>query len=179
MSQEQQRVITWISNNIWTIIVVGSLFIQIVPIKINPWTALFQWVGKAITSKACGKLDGVISQITDFGSDIDKLKIEVGNIKLDVDTINGNIDTMTDELRTNEKDRIRWEILDFANSCRNGRKHTYDEFKHIIDLNDKYKKLLGQTGDRNGVFEAEYEYIRKLFEKRQEKNDFLTSNGDE
>ena len=96
---------------------------------------------------------------------IDKIQSKTSNLELIIDA--------------NEKDRIRWEILDFANSCRNGRKHTYDEFKHIIDLNDKYKKLLAQTGDRNGVFEAEYEYIRKLFEKRQEKNDFLTASGDE
>jgi len=76
-------------------------------------------------------------------------------------------------IEENEKDRIRWEILDFANSCRNGRKHTKDEYQHIIALNDKYKDLLEKTGDKNGVFEAEYEYIKKLYAERQEKNDFL------
>lgn len=59
----------------------------------------------------------------------------------------------------NEKDRIRYEILSFANSCRNGVKHTKDEFEHIVELNTKYKKLLEETDDENGVFEIEYEYI--------------------
>ena len=73
----------------------------------------------------------------------------------------------------NEKDRIRWEILDFANSCRNNIRHTKDEFQHIVDLNDKYIDLLVKTEDKNGVFEAEYEYIKKIYKERQEKNDFL------
>lgn len=77
------------------------------------------------------------------------------------------------EIDENEKDRIRWEVLNFANSCRNGRRHTKDEFQHIITLNGKYKKLLAKTGDENGVFDAEYEYILGLYAERQQKNDFL------
>ena len=73
----------------------------------------------------------------------------------------------------NEKDRIRWEVLDFANSCRNGRRHTKDEFQHIITLNGKYKVLLKKTNDENGVFDAEFEYIKDLYRERQVKNDFL------
>jgi len=76
-------------------------------------------------------------------------------------------------MNENEKDRIRWEILDFANSCRNNQQHTKDEFQHIITLNDKYEKLLALTGDTNGVFEAEYRYIQKIYTECQEKNDFL------
>lgn len=78
----------------------------------------------------------------------------------------------------NEKDRIRWEILDFANSCRNGREHTKDEFLHIMALNDKYKILLKQTNDVNGVFDIEYKYISKLFEKKLNENAFLDSRSD-
>ena len=78
----------------------------------------------------------------------------------------------------NEKDRIRCEILDFANSCRNGREHTKDEFLHIMALNDKYKILLKQTNDVNGVFDIEYKYISRLFEKKLNENAFLDSRSD-
>lgn len=74
---------------------------------------------------------------------------------------------------SDEKDRIRFEVLDFANSCRNGRRHTRDEFQHIISLNDKYEKLLEKTSDKNGVFEEEYTYIVNLYHKCQVENDFL------
>ena len=56
----------------------------------------------------------------------------------------------------NEMDRIRWEVLDFANACRNHIKHTKDEFHHIISLNEKYHNLLDKYQDENGVFDAEY-----------------------
>ena len=140
-----QQVVEWIGKNLWTIIIVVSIFIQITPIKVNPWSALFKWIGKTITGNACNKIDGLIDKV-------DKIEKDV---------------------KTNEKDRIRWEILDFANSCRNDRKHTRDEFQHIVALNDKYKRLLKETNDTNGVFEVEYNYIQDLYAERLEKNDFL------
>ena len=73
----------------------------------------------------------------------------------------------------NEMDRIRWEVLDFANACRNHVKHTKDEFQHIISLNTKYHKLLDKYKQENGVFDAEYEYILELYKELQHTNDFL------
>ena len=140
-----KTIIDWIGNHLWSIIIIVSIFIQITPIKINPWSALFKWIGKAITNDACGKIDGLISKI----------------------------DKIENDVKTNEKDRIRWEILDFANSCRNNRRHTRDEFQHIVALNDKYKRLLKETNDTNGVFEVEYNYIQDNYAERLEKNDFL------
>lgn len=140
-----QQVVEWIGKNLWTIIIIVSIFIQITPIKVNPWSALFKWIGKTITGNACSKIDGLIDKVEKIEKDV----------------------------KTNEKDRIRWEILDFANSCRNDRKHTRDEFQHIVALNDKYKRLLRETGDTNGVFEVEYNYIQDLYAERLEKNDFL------
>ncbi len=78
-----------------------------------------------------------------------------------------------DSIDANEKDRIRYEVLDFANSCRNKRRHTKDEFEHIIVLNEKYHRLLRKTNDENGVFNAEYNYVYELYQKCQRENDFL------
>lgn len=52
---------------------------------------------------------------------------------------------MDSKIDRNEMDRIRWEVLDFANSCRNKKQHTKSEFEHIIDLNEKYEMLLTRT----------------------------------
>ena len=90
----------------------------------------------------------------------------LGSVRKEIKAIQVQVDE-------NEKDRIRWEVLDFANSCRNGRRHTKDEFQHIITLDGKYKALLKKTGDTNGVFDAEYQFIRELYAERQRKNDFL------
>ena len=83
------------------------------------------------------------------------------------------IDKLEANVDTNEMDRIRWEVLDFANSCRNGRRHTQDEFEHIITLVKKYEGLLEKCGRENGVFEMEYKYIVKLYDQCQQENDFI------
>ena len=140
-----QQVVEWIGQHLWTFVIIVSIFIQITPIKLNPWSALFKWIGKTITGDACNKIDGLISKVDQIEKDV----------------------------MVNEKDRIRWEILDFANSCHHGRRHSRDEFRHIVELNDKYKNLLEKTKDKNGVFEVEYNYIQDLYAERLEKNDFL------
>lgn len=141
----EQDIINWIGQHIVTILLVLSFFIQIAPIKINPWSSLIKWIGKTLTFNLNQKLK--------------TLEVSLGTLSASIDE--------------NEKDRIRWEILDFANSCREGRKHTKDQFQHIITLNDKYSNLLKKTGDKNGVFDAEYDYIQSIYKERQQKNDFV------
>ena len=87
--------------------------------------------------------------------------------------ISKELEAVKKTIYNNEIDRIRYEVLDFANSCRNERRHTRDEFEHIVDLNKKYKKLLELTKTENGVFDAEYDYIKELYAERLRKNDFL------
>lgn len=83
------------------------------------------------------------------------------------------LDAVEKKIDENEMDRIRWEVLDFANSCRNNKQHTKEEFDHIVDLNDKYHKLLEKYDAENGVFDVEYAYILKLYKRCQDQNDFL------
>lgn len=83
------------------------------------------------------------------------------------------LEAVEKKIDENEMDRIRWEVLDFANSCRNNKQHTKEEFDHIVDLNDKYHKLLEKYDVENGVFDVEYAYILKLYKRCQDQNDFL------
>lgn len=140
-----EQILDWLVKNFLQVIIIFSIFIQITPIKWNPITTFAKWLGKIFTKEL---------------SDL-------------ITTMQENIDDIRDDIDENEKDRIRWEVLDFANSCRNGRQHTQEEFRHIATLNDKYKVLLERTKDKNGVFEAEYKYIDELYQERLKKNDFL------
>lgn len=94
-------------------------------------------------------------------------------VYLEIEAIKEEQKAIRAEHKADEKDRIRHEVLEFANSCRHGRRHSKDEFLHIIDLNDKYERLLRETCDTNGVFSEEYHYIVDLYHKCQVENDFL------
>ena len=113
------------------------------------------------------KSEEIINKINDFQNEITK---KVEGVET---TLSEKIQAVSERNDENEKDRIRWEILDFANSCRNGRRHSKEEFAHVIELKVKYEKLLEKSGDKNGVFEEDYKYIEKLYFERLDKNDFL------
>lgn len=144
-SKQIEAVANWFVHNIIQILLILSIFIQITPIKWNPWTTIIKWAGKIINKDLINK----------------------------VDTISQSVEKLQKDRYEDEKDRIRWETLEFATSCRNGVIPTRDEFQHIIALNDKYMKLLKITNDQNGVFEEEYKYIQKLYADHLLKNDFL------
>ena len=142
---ETQQIFEWIGNHIVAVLLTLSVFIQIAPIKINPWSSLIKWIGSTLNAELQQKFNILEKKVNEISTDIDE----------------------------NEKDRIRWQVLDFASSCREGRLHTKDEFQHIIALNDKYKRLLKKTNDTNGYFDEQYKYITDIYHKRQQKNDFL------
>lgn len=140
-----ERILDWLVHNFVQVLLIFSIFIQITPVKWNPISSFFKWISKLLTGDLTDKMDN----------------------------ISDRVEEIQDDVNANEKDRIRWEILEFANSCRNGHNHSHDEFKHIADLHDKYVKLLKRTGDTNGVFDLEYQWIESLYKQRLEKNDFL------
>lgn len=122
-----------------------STIIQISPIKLNPWTSIGKAIGRAINGDVLDKLQKQDQAMVDIRDTVDD----------------------------NEIDRIRWEILDFSNSCRQGKKHTLDEFVHIIELNEKYHKILERRDLTNGRIDLEYNYIVSIYEECQKKNNFL------
>lgn len=127
------------------IVVLVSVFVEITPIKINPISQFLGWLGKKINGQ-------VLEKVEDLGKKLDATEKKI------------------DE---NEIDRIRWEILDFANSCRNGRHHTKDEFDHIIQQNDKYHKILEEREMTNGQTELAFDYISTIYTHCMEENSFL------
>lgn len=134
-----------IIGDVTLLLVAISAFVEITPIRINPISSVLKWLGNKFNGAVLAKL-----------SEQDKAMVEIR-------------DTVDD----NEIDRIRWEILDFSNSCRQGKKHTLDEFVHIIELNEKYHKILERRKLTNGRIDLEYSYIVGIYEECQRKNSFL------
>ncbi len=128
-----------------TVGLIAAVFIDISPIKISPIKALFRFLGRMLNA--------------DVVKELKALKTAQQRQQEAIDA--------------NEMDRIRWEILEFANSCRHGRLHTKDEFQHIIAQRDKYEGLCQRHSVTNGVFDAEYEYILRINRRCQDENTYL------
>lgn len=127
------------------IILIFTTLVEITPIKWNPLSSILSWLGDRMNRKLITKVDEQGKQIKDLDEKIDM----------------------------NEIDHIRWEILNFANSCRNHQLHTKDEFEHIINLHEKYNKILSDRHLTNGLVTIEYEYIEEIYRHCLEKNSFL------
>ena len=65
-------------------------------------------------------------------------------------------------MNSNELDRIRYEILQFSGSLRNGLSRTETDYQHIEAIFTKYKNMGG-----NSYILHEMEYIRDCHDKRR------------
>lgn len=68
---------------------------------------------------------------------------------------------------------MRWNILNFANSCRRGNEHGKDEWRHVISQIREYEEYTEAKGIVNGVIDEDAHYLRELYQHRNQKNDFL------
>ena len=125
-----------------------------------------------------GQTAGYVAIIIAVGSiffEVSKIKINPISFLLKwigkrmFEPMNSRLDAVEKKIDENEIDRIRWEILEFANTCRNGKRHTKDEFSHIISQNDRRTTIFYKKGGRHGkeksksrsqgtgIFQGDYE----------------------
>lgn len=129
-----------------SVIIFGAItLIEIAPIKINPWKTLFNWIGKMINS--------------DIQTEIKEMKDDLTELKKDFES--------------KKAEDMRWEILNFANSCRRGVEHGKDSWRHAMSQLAAYESYTERKGITNGVIEEDAHYLRELYQERNRKNDFL------
>lgn len=90
--------------------IIFSGCIEIIPIKINPWSCLFKKFGKAINSEVNSKVEKLTNEFSNFK------KISEENRKTDL--------------------KVR--ISDFASDLRHGIRKSESQFIAIIELCDEY-----------------------------------------
>lgn len=128
--------------------------------------------------------DDYNAQIENLKSDIDSFEkstnVSLSEMKKGTDT---NCRTLKKRLDAMEKSndlqsirQIRAHVLDFANSCMNGRRHTVKDFDNIFDENAEYEALIKKHKIKNNKYKADYEFIEKVYKKCQEENSFLSES---
>ena len=109
----------------------------------------------------------VLGVLALVGIEISPIKINpikyLGNILgswLGIKAIDDKVNSLKDEVDANELDRIKYEILQFSGSLRNGLKRTEVDYRHIEVIFTKYKNKGG-----NSYILHEMEYIRDCHDK--------------
>lgn len=133
--------------------------IEIVPIKINPWSGILKWIGKVVNAED--------------RKNIEKINNKIDKMQEHQTSIENSVTEMKHEIEEDKAKEKRWHILDFVNSCRHGRTHTREEWNHVISELADYETFTERKGIKNGVIEEDAKYLRKLFQENNEKNNFL------
>lgn len=126
------------------LIILMSL-VQVSKININPWDWLFGFIGKKLNHEMIKKIDDVDAKLEAHIQADEKEKLEVK----------------------------RRDILDFANACMNGRRHTQEQFTFVIKKCDEYEKYIEDNNIKNGEISSAIEEIKRLNTRCRQRNSYL------
>lgn len=128
------------------IIIVLMTLIQVTPIKINPWTAIGRWIGRAINGEVLEKVD---------------------NLSKDVKKNKEDDDAQWASLS-------RTHILRFGDELLHGVSHSKEHFDQVLLDISKYEEYCRDHPNYlNNVANATIKQIKKTYQKCLEENDFL------
>ena len=65
-----------------------------------------------------------------------------------------------------EIDDMRWEILNFSSALTSGRQYNKESFDHVIQIHEKYEKILEENGLENGQVTASMEVIIEVYKEK-------------
>ena len=127
--------------------------VEITPIKINPWSALAKWLGRA------------------FNADVIK---ELETVKANQAETRGRLESHIDTNEKREADNCRARILRFNNELIREIPHTKEEFVEVLKDIDDYERYCREHKDyANGRAVHAIANIGRVYDERLEKHDFL------
>ena len=124
---------------------IGSIIIQIAPIKINPWDKLLKWAGDRINH----------------------------NVNLKIDTLDKKLDDHIATDTARRVDDIRNTILVFANECSRGIIHSKEQFRFIVSKCDAYEQYVEDNHLKNGVITEATRLIKDTYQNHLKNDSFL------
>jgi len=139
-----------------------SVFVEITPIKWNPLTSLFSWIGCRFTASLNSKLDALEKQQKENSDSIEKLRVDV-----EERFVKAGHDADEKEAR-----RLRAAMLSFSDSCRSGARHTKAQFENVARDYDDYLSICSKRNLQNHFIDSEMEYVKEVYNKCLHENSF-------
>lgn len=126
-------------------LVIALSCVQISPLKLNPWDAIFGWIGRLINKEVISKIDTVEKRLDKHVLDSERNDLKVR----------------------------RTTILDFSSSVIRGVNYHKEKFDFMITECDSYEEYCRDNKIKNGVAEASIAEIRRIYQDHLRKDDFL------
>lgn len=127
-------------------ILVLMTIIQITPIKINPWTRLARWIGRAINGEVLEKVNTLTEDVKDLKNTGDEQWASLS----------------------------RSHILRFGDELLHGVAHSKEHFDQILIDISKYETYCKEHPEYlNDVANATIKHIKNTYQKCLEENSFL------
>lgn len=140
-------------GNLVVIIVAFLSLVQITPIKINPWSRFFKWVGKLIN-----------------GEVMDSLK----SVKQDLESVHKEIDNMKEKEEIREANNLRNRILRFDDELRRKVDHSEESFNQALDDVSSYLDFTGKhEGYHNAKADVAMQNIKDTYAVCKRENKFI------
>lgn len=180
VSESIRQFWTIVANNILPIIIIGSIFVEITPIKFNP----ISWLADLFRKPIKDDLDITVKKLSDemdaknkaledkLDSNNEKIQNQIQEIK---DKQNAICETINTNDEKNDKRymlSLRLEILEFANSIENGTLHSREEYNHVKTVIREYQDIIKSRNMTNGAIDEAVEKIREHYEENKETTSF-------
>ena len=147
------RGITFDIQDVLSLTVLSMTVIQVVPIKINPWSTLAKWIGRVINA--------------DIDKKVDKLSKSIDDLKKQNEQLN---------YAFNEDRAItaRVRILRFGDEVSRGIKHSEENFEQVLSDIDMYEKYCASHPKfKNNQTVMTTKVIKEAYEMRLKNRDFI------
>lgn len=127
--------------------------IQLAPIKINPWSKIFYWIGRLFNKSLYDELETI-------KKDLETVKKETASVKADL------------EKHDAEASRVR--IIRFGDEVSHGIKHSRGHYHQIFDDITVYKEYCKKTQDfEDNMTKLDIKRIEDDYLERDKTGDFL------
>ncbi len=88
-----------------------------------------------------------------------------------INNISDSLNKLTRMFVDKEVDDMRWEVLNFCSDLTSGKRYNKESFDHVIQIHEKYEKVLEEYDMENGQVTASMEVIMDVY-KEKLKNGF-------
>lgn len=141
-------------GNATVLLVVFLSLIQITPIKINPWTKFFKWIGSIINGEVL---------------------TEIKEIRDDLSGVHKELDSMKEKADEREANATRNRILRFDDELRRKIEHSEEFWNQTLDDVTSYRNFCNEKGDNypNSKAEAAMTNIEETYHVCKKENKFI------